>query len=75
MTEHRVPGEHETAIAVGQELGPDAVSDAVLPAVVKERTDGSERYIAYSAAVDGDGVENYWISVNLDVVVSRELWR
>jgi len=75
MTEHRVPGENETDVAVGQELGPDASSDAVLPAIVKERADGSERYIAYSAVVDSDGVEDYWFSVDLDVVVARELWR
>lgn len=75
MTEHKAPGETESVVAVGQELGPDAASDEVLPAIVKERADGSERYIAYSAVVDSEGVEDYWVSVDLDVVVARELWR
>lgn len=75
MTEHRVPGDHESVVAVGQTLTPDSAPDDVLPAIVKERADGSERYIAYSAVVDSDGIEDYWLSVDLDAVVSRELYR
>jgi hypothetical protein len=75
MTEHRVPGESESVVAVGQELGPDAAGDDVLPAIVKERSDGNRRYIAYSPVADGDGVEDYWFSIDLDCVVSRELQR
>jgi hypothetical protein len=75
MTEHCTPGETDTVVAVGQELGPDSAPDEILPSIVKERADGSERYIAYSAVVDGDGVEDYWLSVDLDVVVARELHR
>lgn len=75
MSQHRVPGETGPPVAVGQPLPPEAVPDDVLPSLVEERSDGTERYIAYSAVADGDSVEDYWLSVDLEVVVSRELWR
>jgi hypothetical protein len=75
MSEHRAPGESEAVVAVGQELGPDVAPDEVLRATVKERADDSQRYIAYSSAMDGNRVENCWLSVDLDVVVPRELLR
>jgi len=75
MTEYRVPGEHGSPVAFGQELGPGAAPDDVFPSTITERADGSPRYVAYSAVVDGDGVEDYWISIDLDAVVPRELYR
>lgn len=75
MSEHRVPGESEAVVAVGQELGPKVAPDEVLRATVKERADDSQRYIAYSSTMDGTDVGDCWISVDLDVVVPRELQR
>ncbi|MFB6150176.1 MAG: hypothetical protein ABEJ40_00065 [Haloarculaceae archaeon] len=75
MPQDHVPGESGPPVAVGQELGPGSAPDDVLPSVVEERADGSERYIAYSAVVTSDRIEDYWLSVDLDAVVSRELWR
>ncbi|PSP33169.1 hypothetical protein BRC64_04195 [Halobacteriales archaeon QH_10_67_22] len=75
MTEHRVPGDKESVVAVGQALGPESAPDDILPAIVREHADGTERYIAYSAVVDDDSVDDYWFSIDLGAVVSRELWR
>jgi len=49
--------------------------DDVLPAVVRTRTDDSRRYICYSDATDSDTVASTRLSVDIDVVVERELWR
>ena len=75
MPEHRAPGEAGAPVAVGQELNPAVVPDDVLPSIVRARSEDNLRYIAYSAEADGDEVEDYWLSVDLETVVSRELWR
>jgi hypothetical protein len=75
MPEHRAPGETGPPVAVGQELPLEAAPDDVLPSVVRSHSDDVQRYIAYSSAADGDEVEEYWLSIDLDAVVSRELWR
>jgi hypothetical protein len=75
MPEHRAPGETESPVTVGQERTPAVAPDDVLPSIVRSRSDDTQRYIAYSSVADGDEVEHYWLSVDLDAVVSRELWR
>lgn len=75
MPEQRVPGETDSPVAVGQELHPDVAPDEVLQAIVRPRSDDSRRYIAYSTVADAETVERRWVSVDLDAVVSRELWR
>lgn len=48
--------------------------EGVYPAVVRTRSDGSERYICY----DGDAkesVDTQWVSVDSDAPVSLLLWR
>lgn len=75
MPEHRVPGETESPVAVGQELNSDVAPDEVLQAIVRPRSDDSRRYIAYSTVADAETVERRWISIDLDAVVPRELWR
>jgi len=47
----------------------------VLPAVVRSRSDGTERYICYAADVDPDDVDSQWVSVDADTPVSLVLWR
>ena len=49
--------------------------EGVLPAVVRTRSDGTERYICYAADVDPDEVDSQWVSVNADTPVSLVLWR
>lgn len=54
---------------------PTAAPEDVLPAVVRTRSDDSERYICYSAAPEYDGVAETRLSVDVAAVVERELWR
>ncbi|WP_254272667.1 hypothetical protein [Haloarcula marina] len=49
--------------------------EGVLPAVVRNRSDGTERYICYAADVDPADVETQWISIDSDVPVSLLVWR
>lgn len=49
--------------------------EGVLPAVVRSRSDGTERYICYAADVDPADVDSQWVSVNADTPVSLVLWR
>jgi hypothetical protein len=75
MSSHPVPGAEGPPVVVAQPRGRDDAPEDVLPALVEERASGVERYIAYSAVAEGESVEDYWLSVDLSVVVSRELWR
>ncbi|GGO00013.1 MULTISPECIES: DUF7511 domain-containing protein [Haloarcula] len=52
-----------------------APDEGVLPAVVRSRSDGTERYICYAADVDPSDVETQWISVDADIPVSLRVWR
>jgi hypothetical protein len=49
--------------------------EGVLPAVVRNRADGTERYICYGAEVDPEDVATRWLSVDADTPVSLVLWR
>ncbi|MBV0925503.1 MULTISPECIES: hypothetical protein [Haloarcula] len=49
--------------------------EGVLPAVVRTRSDGAERYICYADDVDPAEVDSQWFSVDADVPVSLTLWR
>ncbi|WP_436908342.1 hypothetical protein [Halosimplex marinum] len=62
-------------VVVGPPPPPTAAPGDVLPAVVRTRSDDSERYICYSAAPEYDGVAETRLSVDTDAVVERELWR
>ena len=75
MPEHRIPGETDSPVAVGQELNTDVAPDEVLQAIVRSRSDDCQRYIAYSTVADAETVDTRWLSVDLDTVVSRELMR
>jgi hypothetical protein len=72
---HSAPGETDSPVAVGQELSSDAVPEDVLSSLVRTRSDGERRYVAYSPVATAEEVEDYWLSVDLEAVVSRELWR
>ena len=50
-------------------------SEGVLPAVVRSRSDGEERYICYSPDVDTAEVDTQWFSVDATVPVSLIRWR
>jgi hypothetical protein len=65
----------EGRVVVGPPPPPTAAPADVLPAVVRTRSDDSERYICYSAAPKYDGVAETRLSVDTDAVVERELWR
>jgi hypothetical protein len=72
MAQQRVPGENGPSVDVGAQRPADATPPEICRSVV-ETNDDCGRYIAYA---DGpDGVRNAWLSVDLDVVVARELWR
>ena len=49
--------------------------DGVLPAVVRSRSDGTERFICYSPDRDPEDVSTRWLSVDADTPVSLVLWR
>jgi len=49
--------------------------EGVLPAVIRTRSDGTERYICYASDVDPDEVDSQWVSVDADTPVSLVLWR
>jgi hypothetical protein len=49
--------------------------EGVLPAVVRNRSDGTERYICYDAGRDPEDVSTRWLSVDADAPVSLVLWR
>jgi len=65
----------EGRVVVGPPPPPTAAPADVLPAVVRTRSDDSERYICYSAAPEYDGVAETRLSVDVGAVVERELWR
>jgi len=60
--------------ASGGTPSPDP-DEGVLPAVVRSRSDGTERYICYAADVDPAEVDSQWVSVHADTPVSLVLWR
>ncbi|WP_276273532.1 hypothetical protein [Haloarcula litorea] len=60
--------------ATGGTPSPDP-DEGVLPAVVRHRSDGTERYICYAADVDAEDVDSQWFSVDADVPVSLLVWR
>ena len=49
--------------------------EKVLPAVVRDRSDGTERYICYADDVDPSNVTSQWLSVDSETPVSLTLWR
>jgi len=65
----------EGRVVIGPPPPPTAAPEDVLPAVVRTRSDDSERYICYSTAAEYDGVAETRLSVDTDAVVERELWR
>jgi len=64
----------ERQSASGGTPSPDP-EENVLPAVVRSRSDGTERYICYAADVDPADVDSRWVSVDADTPVSLVLWR
>ena len=60
--------------ASGGTPSPDP-DEGVLPAVVRSRSDGTERYICYAVDVDPAEVDSQWVSVDADTPVSLVLWR
>lgn len=73
MAQQRVPGENGPSVDVGAPRPAEARPPTVCKSVVETDSDGAGRYIAY---VEGpDGGREAWFSVDLDVVVARELWR
>lgn len=46
-----------------------------LPAVVRSRPDGTDRFICYAPDVDAADVENQWLSVDAEFPVSTLLMR
>jgi len=50
-------------------------SENVLGAVVRSKSDGAERYIAYSSDVDPQDVDEQWISIGAKKVKDLSLWR
>ncbi|MFB6087788.1 MAG: hypothetical protein ABEJ85_04645 [Haloarculaceae archaeon] len=75
MPANPVPGERGPSVDVGVPRPADAAPADVCPSVVEPRSDGTDRYIIYPAEVDGSSVSECWLSVDLEVVVARELWR
>ena len=47
----------------------------VLPAVVRSRSDGSERFICYDDDIETARVDKAWLSVDAGTTVSLESWR
>ncbi|MFB6087280.1 MAG: hypothetical protein ABEJ85_02070 [Haloarculaceae archaeon] len=72
MAQKRVPGENGPSVDVSAPLPADATPPDVCKSVVETNND-ARRYIAYCEGPDG--VRNEWLSVDLGVVVARELWR
>lgn len=66
---------HEDRVVVGPPPPASDGPDDVLPAVVRNRTDESRRYICYSDTDPGDSVVDTRLSVDAAVVLDRELWR
>ena len=64
----------ERQSASGGTPSPDP-DEGVLPAVVRSRSDGTERYICYATDVDPAEVDSQWVSVDADTPVSLVLWR
>ncbi len=64
--------EHQSGSGGTPSPDPD---EGVLPAVVRSRSDGTERYICYADDVDPDEVDSQWVSVDADTPVSLVLWR
>jgi len=58
----------------GDTQSPDP-DENVLPAVVRSRSDGEERFICYAADIDPGDVDTKWLSVDADTPVSLVLWR
>ena len=73
--EHEPSETREGRVVVGPPPPRTVEPDDVLPAVVRTRTDECRRYICYSDAMDSDRVATTRLSVDIDVVVERELWR
>ena len=48
--------------------------EGVLPAVIRTRSDGTERFICYDDS-DGTSADTAWLSVDADSTVSLLLWR
>lgn len=49
--------------------------EGVLPAVVRERSDGTERFICYADDADPEDVDEQWLSVDAETPVSLRSWR
>ncbi|MBV0902131.1 hypothetical protein [Haloarcula salina] len=49
--------------------------EGALPAVVRSRPDGTDRFICYAPDVDATDVENQWLSVDAEFPVSTLLMR
>lgn len=64
--------EHQSTSGGTRSPDPD---EGVLPAVVRSRSDGTERYICYAAEADPAEVDSQWVSVDADTPVSLVLWR
>lgn len=64
----------ERSAVTGGTPSPDP-EEGVLPAVVRSRSDGTERYICYAHEVDPEDVSSEWFSVDADTPVSLVLWR
>ena len=64
--------EHQSAS--GGTPSPDP-EEGVLPAVVRRRSDGTERFICYAADADPADVNSRWVAVDADTPVSLVLWR
>ena len=60
--------------ASGGTPSPDP-DEGVLPAVVRSRSDGTERYTCYAVDVDPAEVDSQWVSVDAETPVSLVLWR
>jgi hypothetical protein len=60
--------------STGDGTPPIELSEGVLPAVIRTRSDGTERFICYDDS-DGTSADTAWLSVDADSTVSLLLWR
>ena len=67
--------ETDGRVVVGPPPPPDVAPDDVLPATRQRRSDGVQRYICYDDSKPAAEVAASRLSVDGNIVVSRELWR
>ncbi|MFC7026770.1 hypothetical protein ACFQJ5_02865 [Halomicroarcula sp. GCM10025324] len=53
----------------------DDPSEGVLPAVIRTRSDGTDRFICYDDAGTAAAADTAWLSVNVESAVSLLDWR